>query len=117
MTTRLLRNSFSRPSISTRALPEAIKASLTLKAKRPILTVKASPKYWVQPRHWGAIALDGTDAEARSQLAHALRRRGDYAGGLAETERALTLSPNLADAHAIKGSILIFSGRLTEGVE
>jgi adenylate cyclase len=64
-----------------------------------------------------AVALDGADAEARSRLAHALRRRGDYAGGLAEAERALALSPNLADAHAIRGSILIFSGRLTEGVE
>ena len=64
-----------------------------------------------------SVALDGADAEGRSRLAHALRRRGDYAGGLAEVERALALSPNLADAHAIKGSILIFSGRLTEGVE
>jgi adenylate cyclase len=64
-----------------------------------------------------AVALDGADAEARSRLASALRRRGDYAGGLAETDRALTLSPNLADAHAQKGAILIFSGRLTEGVE
>jgi adenylate cyclase len=64
-----------------------------------------------------AVALDGADAEARSRLAHALRRRGDYAGGLAEAERALALSPNLADAHAIRGAILIFSERLTEGVE
>jgi len=27
------------------------------------------------------------------------------------------MSPNLADAHAIKGATLIFSGRLTEGIE
>jgi adenylate cyclase len=46
-----------------------------------------------------AVALDGADAEARSLLATALRRRGDYEGGLAEAERALTLSPNLAGAH------------------
>jgi adenylate cyclase len=64
-----------------------------------------------------AVALDGADAEARSRLANALRRRGDYAGGLAEVERALSVSPNLADAHAIRGAILIFSGRLTEGVD
>jgi adenylate cyclase len=64
-----------------------------------------------------AVALDGADAEARSRLANALRRRGDYTGGLAEAERALTVSPNLADAHAMKGAILIFSGRLTEGIE
>jgi len=64
-----------------------------------------------------AVALDGGDAEARSRLAHALRRRGDYAGGLAEAERALTVSPNLADGHVVRGALLIFSGRLTEGVE
>jgi len=64
-----------------------------------------------------AVALDGADAEARSRLANALRRRGDYAGGLAEAERALAISPNLAEAHAMRGAILIFSGRLTEGVE
>jgi adenylate cyclase len=46
-----------------------------------------------------------------------LRRRGDYEGGLAEAERALTISPNLADAHAIRGAILIFSGRLKKGIE
>ena len=64
-----------------------------------------------------AVALDGADAEARSRLAHALRRRGDYAGGLTEAERALAISPNLADAHAMRGAILIFSERLTDGVE
>jgi adenylate cyclase len=63
-----------------------------------------------------AVALDGADAEARSLLANALYRRGDYNGGLAEAERALTLSPNLAAAHAIKGAVLIFSGRLEEGI-
>jgi adenylate cyclase len=63
-----------------------------------------------------AVALDGADAEARSRLAHALRRRGDYGGGLAEAERALTLSPNLVPAHAVRGAILIFSGRPREGL-
>jgi adenylate cyclase len=63
-----------------------------------------------------AVALDGTDAEARSLLANALYRRGDYDGGLAEVERALTTSPNLAGAHGIMGAILIFSGRLKEGL-
>ena len=46
-----------------------------------------------------AVALDGADAEARSHLAEALYRRGDYEGGLAEAERALAISPNLAAAH------------------
>jgi hypothetical protein len=62
------------------------------------------------------VALDGADAEARSLLANALRRRGDYAGGLAEAERALIISPNLAGAHAARGATLIFSGRPKEGV-
>jgi adenylate cyclase len=64
-----------------------------------------------------AVALDGADAEARSRLANAVYRQGDYEGGLAEAERALAVSPNLADAHGEKGAILIFSGRPKEGVE
>jgi adenylate cyclase len=63
-----------------------------------------------------AVALDGADAEARSLLATALRRRGDYEGGLAEAERALTISPNLAGAHAARGASLVSVGRLKEGV-
>jgi adenylate cyclase len=63
-----------------------------------------------------AVALDGADAEARSLLASALRRRGDYEGGLAEAERALKISPNLAGAHYAKGASLIAAGRLKDGV-
>jgi len=63
-----------------------------------------------------AVALDGTDAEARSLLSTALRRRGDYEGGLAEAERALTISPNMAGAHYAKGASLISAGRSKEGV-
>jgi len=63
-----------------------------------------------------AVALDGADAEARSRLANALYREGDYKGGLTEVERALTISPSLADVHAARGAILIFSGRQKEGL-
>ena len=63
-----------------------------------------------------AVALDGTDAEARSLLSTALRRRGDYEGGLAEAERALKISPNLAGAHYARGASLISSGRWREGI-
>jgi adenylate cyclase len=63
-----------------------------------------------------AVAVDGADAEARSGLANALYRLGDYEGGLAEVERALTISPNLADAHGTRGAIMIFSGERKEGV-
>jgi adenylate cyclase len=63
-----------------------------------------------------AVALDGADAEARSLLSTTLRRRGDYEGGLAEAERALTISPNMAGAHYAKGANLISAGRSKEGV-
>ena len=63
-----------------------------------------------------AVSLDGADAEGRSRLANALYRQGDYEGGLAEAEQALSISPNLADAHGERGATLIFSGRLKEGL-
>jgi adenylate cyclase len=63
-----------------------------------------------------AVALDGADAEARSLLSNALMRRGDYEGALAEAERALATTPNLAHAHHVLGAALIFSGRPKEGL-
>jgi adenylate cyclase len=63
-----------------------------------------------------AVALDGGDAEARSYLGYALWMSGDHEGALAEAERALTISPNLAFAHGVRGASLIFSGRPKEGV-
>ena len=63
-----------------------------------------------------AVALDGADAEARSWLGHALRRRGDYEGGRAEAERAVAISPNLAVANRVLGQVLVFSGHPKEGV-
>jgi adenylate cyclase len=64
-----------------------------------------------------AVALDGADAEARSLLANALWGRGDYQGALAEAERALATTPNLAFAHHMLGATLIFSGRAKEGLK
>src|SRR5713101_3627803 len=63
-----------------------------------------------------AVALDGADAEARSLLSNALWRRADYEGALAEAERALATTPNLAFAHAMLAQALIFSGRPKEGL-
>ena len=63
-----------------------------------------------------AVALDGTDAEARSSLATALRRLGDYEGGLAEATRALAINPNLAGGHAARGACLISLGQLREAI-
>jgi adenylate cyclase len=63
-----------------------------------------------------AVALDGADAEARSLLANTLWCRGDYEGALAEAERAMAMTPNLAFAHHMFGTALIFSGRPKEGL-
>jgi adenylate cyclase len=63
-----------------------------------------------------AVALDGADAEARSCLGWALQARGELEGALAEIERALAMSPNLALAHGQRGATLIFSGRPKEGL-
>ena len=63
-----------------------------------------------------AVALDGSDAEARSWLGGILFSAGDFTGGLAEIERALVLSPNLAIAHGLLGCALIWSGRPKEGL-
>jgi len=63
-----------------------------------------------------AAALDGADAEARSCLGWALQARGETDGALAEIERALSMSPNLAIAHGQRGATLIFAGRPREGL-
>ena len=42
--------------------------------------------------------------------------RADYEGALADVDRALALSPNLAYAHGIRGSTLVFSGRPELGI-
>jgi adenylate cyclase len=61
-----------------------------------------------------AVALDGNDAEARTCLAYMLLGQGDKEGALAEVESALALSPNLASAHGILGSVLNWSDRRME---
>jgi adenylate cyclase len=63
-----------------------------------------------------AVALDGGDAEARARLAIMIAARGDHQGAQAEAERALTISPNLADAHGALGVVLTYSGRPQEGL-
>jgi adenylate cyclase len=63
-----------------------------------------------------AVALDGSDAEARSWLGLILFLLGDCKGGLDEIEYALMLSPNLAIAHGFLGFALIWSGQPKEGL-
>ncbi len=63
-----------------------------------------------------AVALDGSDAEARSWLGQTLFMFGDHKGALAESERALAICPNLTSAHEMLGIALIYSGRAKEGL-
>jgi adenylate cyclase len=63
-----------------------------------------------------AIALDGNNAFAHSCLSFALFGRGDHRGALAEAERALSLSLNLASGYFQRGATLIYSGRPQEGL-
>jgi adenylate cyclase len=63
-----------------------------------------------------AVALDNDDAEAHSILSNLLRLSGDHTGALAEAERALAITPNLALAHGAMGATLVFSGRPKEGL-
>jgi adenylate cyclase len=45
-----------------------------------------------------------------------LQSRGEADGALAEIERALAMSPNLAIAHGHRGATLIFAGRPKDGL-
>jgi adenylate cyclase len=63
-----------------------------------------------------AVALDNADAEARACLGRVLLTRGDCQGAKAEAEHALTISPNLASGHGVRGATLIFSGNPREGL-
>src|SRR6267378_6534549 len=62
-----------------------------------------------------AVALDANDAEARVCLGFMMLWQGDYEGAFAESEAALALSPNLASAHGLVGSVLNWSNRHEEG--
>jgi adenylate cyclase len=64
-----------------------------------------------------AISLDASNAVARSCAGFAAFGRGDYQGALAEAERALALSPNLAVGYWQRGNTLIYAGRPQEGLE
>jgi adenylate cyclase len=62
-----------------------------------------------------ALELDPTDANAHAFLGHAVGSFGHYAAGFDHAERALSLNPNSAHAYHLKGWLLIFTGRPTEG--
>ena len=62
-----------------------------------------------------ALELDPTDADAHGFRAHAAGHLGDYAAGFDHVERALSINPNCAWAHHVKGWLQIFTGRPAEG--
>jgi adenylate cyclase len=64
-----------------------------------------------------AIALDRTDAEARSAFAATLLiGHGDHEGARIEAERALALTPHLASAHGVLGAVFTYAGQPREGL-
>jgi adenylate cyclase len=63
-----------------------------------------------------AVALDGSNPVAHAWLSYALYMRGDAEGAVAESDRALALSPNLALGYWRRATALIFSGRPQEGL-
>src|SRR5262249_5382842 len=58
-----------------------------------------------------ALALDSTDPQAHACLGLMLMNRGDYSGALEEINRALAMSPNLAEVHLARASVSVHSGR------
>ena len=62
-----------------------------------------------------AIELDADNTGARARLALTLHLTGDNQAALGEAERALSTSPNCADACGARGSVLVFSGEYAAG--
>jgi adenylate cyclase len=78
--------------------------------------VQADIRSSAEPLVRRAVSLDGNNAVAFAWLSYALYMRGDPKGAVAEAERALALSPNLALGYWRRATALIFSGRPSEGL-
>ena len=64
-----------------------------------------------------AIAIDPNDSEAQEILAQAFVWQGNLEAALDRVERALVLNRNSASATGLKGAILTYSDRCSEGRE
>ena len=95
-----------------RGLAVALRDAATIFQRRDLPEARASSEVMA----WRAFALDSNDPEGRVHFAGALLWRGDHQGALAEAERAISMTPNLASAHGVFGATLIFSGRPKEGL-
>jgi len=62
-----------------------------------------------------ASELDPENSAARARLALTIHLTGENAAAVAEAERALSISPNCADACGVRGTALVFSGERKEG--
>ena len=62
-----------------------------------------------------AIELDPENSAARARLALTIHLTGENAAAIAEADRALSISPNCADACGVRGTALVFSGERKEG--
>jgi tetratricopeptide (TPR) repeat protein len=62
-----------------------------------------------------ALELDPGNTGARARLALTLHLRGENQAALGEAERALSTSPNCADACGVRGTALVFSGEYAAG--
>ena len=62
-----------------------------------------------------ALELDQDNASARARLALTLHLRGDNCAAVEETDAALAISPNCADACGARGTALVFSGEPGQG--
>jgi adenylate cyclase len=62
-----------------------------------------------------ALRLDPTDAVAHALRADATGHLGDYVGAFKHIEQALSINPNCAYAHHVKGWLQIFTGQPAAG--
>lgn len=62
-----------------------------------------------------ALELDPDNSGARARLALTHHLRGESRAALEEAERALSASPNCADAFGARGTTLVFSGEYAAG--
>jgi TolB-like protein/cytochrome c-type biogenesis protein CcmH/NrfG len=64
-----------------------------------------------------AVALDENDLHARARLAIASLLQGDLEGAFEQAEHVLSVNAACAEALGVKGAVLVYSGRGTEGRE
>lgn len=65
-----------------------------------------------------ALAIDdpGAQARAHGRLGIIYSYRGQFEQALAEADLAVQANPNDADAHALRGAVLLWQGKITESI-